>query len=163
MGAAASGGGGPVKSHTSSCRTKHVLCVCVCVSVGRRIRCLWVVDSWQAGPGSRQPPPADAWPEADAEGKCCAAPSASQDIFDAGLVLGDTDYRQLSYRDRGRLPGECLVQCGGWWLVRGGRVCCWRGHRQLLQANCRPASLADFGQIDPPMFYCTRTAGGVRQ
>jgi hypothetical protein len=29
-----------------------------------------------------------------------------QDMFDAGLVLGDTDYRQLSYRDRGQLPGN---------------------------------------------------------
>lgn len=28
-----------------------------------------------------------------------------QDVFDAGLVLGDTDYRQLSYRHRGGLPG----------------------------------------------------------
>lgn len=28
-----------------------------------------------------------------------------QDIFDAGLVLGDTDYRQLSYLHRGKLPG----------------------------------------------------------
>jgi len=28
-----------------------------------------------------------------------------QDIFDAGLVLGDTDYRQLSYKHRGGFPG----------------------------------------------------------
>ncbi|WIA36529.1 hypothetical protein OEZ86_007823 [Tetradesmus obliquus] len=29
----------------------------------------------------------------------------AQDIFDAGLVLGDTDFRQLSYLHRGGLPG----------------------------------------------------------
>lgn len=36
-----------------------------------------------------------------------------QDIFDAGLVLGDTDYRQLSYKDRGSLPGACLGGADG--------------------------------------------------
>jgi hypothetical protein len=28
-----------------------------------------------------------------------------QDVFDAGLVIGDTDFRQLSYRHDGKLPG----------------------------------------------------------
>jgi hypothetical protein len=31
--------------------------------------------------------------------------AASQDVFDAGLVVGDTDFRQLSYRHMGALPG----------------------------------------------------------
>jgi hypothetical protein len=32
-----------------------------------------------------------------------------QDMFDAGLVLGDTDYRQLSYKERGQLPGTYSI------------------------------------------------------
>lgn len=29
----------------------------------------------------------------------------TQDIFDAGLVMGETDFSRLSYRHAGRLPG----------------------------------------------------------
>lgn len=46
-----------------------------------------------------------------------------QDMFDAGLVLGDTDYRQLSYRDRGRLPGE-------------------QGHTLMTRAQCQHLTIA---------------------
>jgi hypothetical protein len=48
---------------------------------------------------------------ADAHCAVLCAAAVLQDIFDAGLVLGDTDYRQLSYKDRGQLPGKCACSC----------------------------------------------------
>lgn len=48
---------------------------------------------------------------ADAHCAVLCAAAVLQDIFDAGLVLGDTDYRQLSYKDRGQLPGKCTCSC----------------------------------------------------
>lgn len=33
------------------------------------------------------------------------SPEFSQDIFDAGLVMGETDFSRLSYRHAGQLPG----------------------------------------------------------
>lgn len=46
-----------------------------------------------------------------------------QDIFDAGLVLGDTDYRQLSYRDRGQLPGEGVMGVRVSYMWLGQHIC----------------------------------------
>eukprot|EP00775_Hariotina_reticulata_P013769 gene13769-13890_t len=61
---------------------------------------------------------------------------AAQDIFDAGLVLGDTDYRQLSYKHRGEFPGIDMA-----YLLSGAA---YHTDRDLISA-IRPGVLQETG------------------
>lgn len=74
-----------------------------------------------------------------------------QDIFDAGLVLGDTDYRQLSYRHRGGLPGIDIA-----YLLSGAA---YHTDRDTLDA-IRPGVLQVGPVLARPCWLC-RDAGAV--
>lgn len=76
-----------------------------------------------------------------------------QDIFDAGLVLGDTDFRQLSYRHRGGLPGIDVA-----YLLTGAA---YHTDRDTLQA-IRPGVLQVCGRVGvgaPPRVARQRARG----